>query len=374
MFFDKETYDQFQLSKEEYSLLKEKDDKTDKTDKDAKEEKDTALEKKIKEPFKMDLTDLDTRRIRLTASSVNLSGYQISPKGDQLYFTARFEKSYDLWQIDTRTHELKILAKLGATGASLEMSKDGKMLYVLSNGKISQVSTADGKITAININSEMVVDGAAEREYIFTHAWRQMKKKLYDPNMRGLDWEMYRKTYAKFLPFIADNYDFRELLSEMLGELNVSHTGGRYKPNTENADETASLGLLYDETQGGKGLKITEVISGGPLDKAQSKLRAGQSIMKIDGSEINDSQDWAVFLNRKNGMNVLLTVYDPSTKNTFDEVVKPIKSSDEGDLLYRRWTKKMEAMVDKLSDGKVGYVHVQAKNDASYLNVYDEVL
>jgi tricorn protease len=368
MFFDKETYDQFQLSKDEYSLLKEKEDTA------GKGKPDTALAKKIKEPFKMDLTDSDIRRIRLTASSINLSSYRISPKGDKLYFTAKFEKGFDLWEIDTRTHELKTLAKLGANYAALDMSKDGKMLYALSNGKISQVNTADGKITPININSEMVIDGIAEREYIFNHAWRQVKKKLYDPNMRGLDWEMYKKTYAKFLPFIADNYDFRELLSEMLGELNVSHTGGRYIPKNENGDETASLGLLYDEMQGGKGLKIAEVISGGPLDKAQSKIRAGQTITKIDGNEIDNSQDWANFLNRKNGMNVLLTVYNPSTKNTFDEVVKPIKSSDEAKLLYRRWTKKMEAMVSKLSDRKVGYVHVQAMNDESYRNVYDEVL
>ncbi len=73
-------------------------------------------------------------------------------------------------------------------------------------------------------------------------------------------------------------------------------------------------------------------------------------------------------------MNVLLTVYNPATKNTFDEVVRPIKPSEENDLLYRRWTKKMEAMVDKLSGGKVGYVHVKAMNDESYRNVYDEVL
>ncbi|MEO7120216.1 MAG: S41 family peptidase [Ginsengibacter sp.] len=374
MFFDKETYDQFQLSKDEYSLLKEKEDKTDKTGKDSKEKPDSALEKKIKEPFKMDLTNLDTRRIRLTSSSINLGSFHISPKGDKLYFTAKFEKGYDLWEIDTRTHELKTLAKLNADRAGLEMSKDGKTLFVLSNGKISQVNTADGKVTPISINSEMVVDHAAEREYIFNHAWRQVKKKLFDPNMNGVDWEMYKKTYAKFLPFIADNYDFRELLSEMLGELDVSHTGGRYRPDDKEGDETASLGLLYDETQGGKGLKIAEVISGGPLDKAESKIAAGQTIMKIDGNDIDNSVDWAIFVNRKNDMNVLLTVYDPATKNTFDEVVRPMKPSEESQLLYRRWTKKMEAMVNKLSDGKVGYVHVQAMNDNSYRDVYDEVL
>jgi len=373
-FFDKETYDQFQLSKEEYSLLKEKEDKTDKSEKDTTSKADSALAKKIKEPFKMDLTDMDTRRIRLTANSVNLNSYRLSPKGDKLYFTARFEKGYDLWEVDTRTHELKTLAKLGGGYAVLDMSKDGKTLVVLSGGKLSQVNTADGKVTPVTINSEMVVDHAAEREYIFNHAWRQVKKKLLYPDMHGVDWATYKKIYAKFLPFIADNYDFRELLSEMLGELNVSHTGGRYRPDEKNADETASLGLLFDEMQGGKGLKIAEVISGGPLDKAESKIKAGQTILKIDGNEIDNSQDWAIFLNRKNDMNVLLTVYNPATKNTFDEVVRPIKPSEENDLLYRRWTKKMETMVDKLSGGKVGYVHVKAMNDESYRNVYDEVL
>ncbi|MEO8763937.1 MAG: S41 family peptidase [Ginsengibacter sp.] len=374
MFFDKETYDQFQLSKDEYSLLKEKEDKTEKTGKEEKEKPDSALAKKLKEAFKMDLTDLDTRRVRLTTGSINLGSYRLSPKGDKLFFTARFEKGFDLWEIDTRTHELKTLAKLGADNATLDMSKDGKALFVLSDGKISQVNTADGKVIPVVIKSEMVVNKVAEREYIFNHAWRQVKKKLYDPTMHGIDWEMYKKTYEKILPFISDNYDFRELLSEMLGELNVSHTGGRYIPPVENGDETAALGLIYDETQGGPGLKIMEVISGGPLDKAKSKIRAGAEIKKIDGNAIDNSADWSAFLNRKRGMNVLLTVYDPATKTTFDEVAKPIRPSEENDLLYRRWTNKMRAIVDKLSDGKIGYVHVQAMNDNSYRNVYDEVL
>lgn len=374
MFFDKETYDEFLLNKEEYELLKEKEDTSGKSSDHSKSKGDSALLKKIKAPFKMDLTDLDIRRVRLTPASVNLSSYKLSPKGDQLYLAASFDKSYELWQVDTRTHEMKSLAKLGQGYAQLDMSQDGKALFVLSSGKLSKVNTADGKITPININGEMVVNPAAEREYIFNHAWRQTKKKLFDPKMNGVDWEMYKKTYEKFLPFIADNYDFRELLSEMLGELDVSHTGGRYIPKEENEDVTASLGLLFDEMKGGKGLKIDEVVSGGPLDKAESKIHAGQTILKIDGNEINDSTDWAIYLNRKSGVNILLTVYDPVTKTTFDEVMKPIKPGDFNELLYRRWTKKMEAMVDKLSHGLIGYVHVRSMSDNSYRDVYDEVL
>jgi tricorn protease len=369
MFFDKETFDKYKLSKEDYALLKEKEDK-DKSDTTKKT--DTALARKIKEPFKMDLTDLDTRRIKLTNSSVNLSDYRMTPTGEKLFFTAKFEQGYDLWVVDPRTHELKTLAKLGANNASLDMSKDGKTLFVLSDGRISKVETESGKITPVSINGEMVQNEAEEREYIFNHAWRQFKKKFYDPKIHGVDWDMYRKTYAKFLPYINNNYDFRELLSEMLGEVNASHTGGRYTPQPVNADATASLGLLYDETVGGNGLKIMEVISGGPLDKANSKIRAGQTIEKIDGESITGDFDWAKLLNRKANRNVLLTVSNGTS--TFEEVVKPITAGDENNLLYRRWTNKMRDMVDKLSGGKVGYVHVQAMNDRSYRNVYDEVL
>src|SRR5678816_4574548 len=94
----------------------------------------------------------------------------------------------------------------------------------------------------------MVLQATAERQYIFDHAWRQVKKKFYDPKMQGVDWDFYHQQYAKFLPHINNNYDFQELLSEFLGELNASHTGGRFAPQQQNTDATASLGLLYDET------------------------------------------------------------------------------------------------------------------------------
>lgn len=372
IFFDKELYDRFKLNKEDYALLKEKEDR-EKSDTAAKKA-DTALARKVKEPSKMDLTDLDTRTVRLTNGSVNLNSYRISPTGEKLYFTAKYEQGYDLWVIDPRTHELKTLVKLGANYAALEMSKDGKSLYLLSDGKISKVDAESGKMTPVIINGEMVQKEEEEREYIFNHAWRQFEKKFYDPKLHGVDWNMYRKTYAKFLPHINNNYDFRELLSEMLGEVNASHTGGRYSPQVQNGDITASLGLLYDETVGGNGLKIMEVIGGGPIDKANSKIRAGQTIEKIDGESITGDFDWSRLLNRKVNRNVLLTVSNPVTKETFEEVVKPISPGEEGALLYRRWSNKMRAMVDKLSGGKVGYVHVQAMNDASYRNVYDEVL
>lgn len=358
-FFDKDTYDRFKLNKDDAALLKEREDK---------EKKDTS---KKKEDITPDLTNLEERRIRLTNGSLNLIDYVLSPDGSKLFYLAKFEQGFDLWQLDTRTREIKSIAKLNAGGGGMELSKDGKSLFVIADGRLMKVETDAGKVSPITINGEMVLNTAGERAYIFEHAWRQVKKKFYDPKLHGIDWEMYKKNYERFLPHINNNYDFQELLSELLGELNASHTGGRYSPQNPNGDATASLGLFYDETSGGNGLKVTEVITNGPVDKAKSKIQAGTIIEKIDGEDITDAVDWNKFLNRKTGKNVLLSLSNGTDK--WEEVIKPISVAEENALLYKRWTKTMADMVEKLSGGKVGYVHVQGMNDGAYRDVFEQV-
>ncbi len=293
--------------------------------------------------------------------------------GSKIYYLAAFEKGYDLWVTEPRTRETKILAKLGGTPSGIEMSKDGKSLFVTNRGSLVKIDEA-GKIAPVAIDGEMVLNAAAEREYILDHAWRQVQKKFYDPKLHGLDWEGLKKDYARFLPHISNNYDFQELLSELLGELNASHTGGRYSPQMQNPDATAALGLLYDESKGGNGLIVTEVIEGGPLDRAESKVKAGVVIEKIDGVAISQENDWTALLNRKAEKNTLLSLYDPTSGKRWEEATKPISFQEEASLMYKRWVKKMDAMVNKLSGGKVGYVHVQGMNDGSFRSTFDATM
>ena len=366
-FLDQVVYDQFKLSKDDYALWKEKS---------TTEKKDTVAAKKdslMPKKWSPDFADLDNRKVRLTINSSSISDYAVTPDGSKIYYLAAFEKGYDLWVTEPRTRDTKILAKLGGSPSGIEMSKDGKSVFVTNNGSLVKIDEA-GKLMPIGISSEMVLDAAKERAYIFEHCWRQVKAKFYDPTIHGIDWKMYKDTYAKFLPHISNNYDFQELLSELLGELNGSHTGGRFTPQMQNPDITATLGLLYDETYTGNGLKITEVIAGGPVNKATSKIKAGYIIEKIDGELITDSDDWSKLLNRKAGKNTLLTVLDTKTNISFEEAVKPILFAEESALMYKRWTNMMYNMVDKLSDGKVGYVHIQGMNDGSYRTTIDEVM
>src|SRR5215204_339891 len=370
MFFDQEAYDKFKLTKDEFTLLKEKED----NDKEAAK-KDSSLKitppSKTWEPL---FEGLANRKLRLTINSGNISSYLLSNDGEKLYFTARMEKGYDLWMTNPRTKETKLVAKLDGGPAGLDVSKDNKTLFAVSDGKIMKVDAESGKITPITVNGEMVLKANEERTYIFDHAWRQVAKKFYDPNLGGVNWSQYHTQYAKFLPHINNNYDFQELLSEFLGELNASHTGGRYAPPQQNTDATASLGLLYDEMYDGNGVKVMDVLTGGPFTNASTKIKKGVIIEKIDGEEINNTFDWVRLLNRKSGKNVLLSLYDPTTKQRWDETTKPITQAEEQALLYQRWVNNNRKKVEELSGGKVGYVHVQGMNDQSYRSTYEDVL
>ena len=370
MFFDQEAYDKFKLSKDEYALLREKEEK----DKEAAK-KDSSL--KITPPNKAwepDFAGLDNRKLRITINSGNISSYMMSPDGEKIFFAARMEKGYDLWMTNARTRETKLVAKLDGGPAGMDLSKDGKSVFVVSDGKIMKVDAESGRVAPVTVNGEMVLNATAERQYIFDHAWRQVMKKFYDPKMTGVDWKLYRSTYAKFLPYINNNYDFQELLSELLGELNASHTGGRYSPQNPTGDNTASLGMLYDESYTGDGLKVMEVLEGGPFVNAKTKIKKGVVIEKIDGETVAATTDWARLLNRKNGKNVLLSLYDPETKQRWEETTKPITQGEEQGLLYQRWVANNRKKVEELSGGKVGYVHVQGMNDGSFRTTYEDVL
>ncbi len=388
MFFTQEAYDKFTLDEEAYELLqeekeeeeKEEDDKKDdkkssdkKDRKDKKESKDEE-DKKV-EPIVIELDGIEDRKVRLTVHSSRLRDAVLSKDGQTLYYLARYEKGADLWSTNLRTRETKILTKLGAKSVGdLLVDKDDKHLFVLADGKIAKIDKESGKREGVSLNSEMVLNEALEREYLFEHIWRQVQKKFYKIDLHEIDWDFYKTEYARFLPHINNNYDFANMLSEMLGELNASHTGARYWKPDDKGDKTAALGLFYDHSHTGKGLKIVEVMDKSPVVKSDSKIKAGVIIEQIDGQVIEPDVNHHALLNRKADKNTLLSLYDPATGKRWEETVKPISLGKERELRYQRWVDNCRAIVEKASGGKVGYVHVRGMNDRSYRTVYEEVL
>lgn len=382
VFLNQDAFDKFRLSKEDYELQKEleKEQQKDKEKasidpkKDKKKDPQTDTEKKDEiKNILVELNGLEDRIIRLTPNSSNLGSTIISKDGETLYYLSAFEGGFDLWKMDLRKKETKLLHKMNAGWASMDMDKDGKSLFVLGGNAMQKMDLSGETLKPINYKAEMKMDLAAEREYMFDHVYKQQQKRFYNTNMHGVNWDTMSAAYRKFLPHINNNYDFAELLSEWLGELNVSHTGGRFSPSIS-GDATASLGVLTDWNYKGKGASIMEVIEKGPFDHARSKVKAGTIIEKINGQEITPETDYHTLLNDKANKKTLVSLYNPQSGERWEEVVIPIGNGILNNLLYKRWVKQRAADVDKWSDGRLGYVHIQSMGDDSFRSVYSDIL
>ncbi|WKN41672.1 S41 family peptidase [Tunicatimonas pelagia] len=372
MFFDPAAWEKFNLSKEEYALLKEKE-KEKKEDSEEKDEKDKK-EKEVTDPINIKLEDIEDRTARLTIHSSSLADALLSPDGEKLYYMSSFEKGHDVWVTDLRERSTEILVKLNQRGGQLAMDKEGKNLFVLNGGKITKVDIEKKNKKPVTFKADMQLKPLAEREYLYEHMWRQVLKKFYVKDLHNVGWDSLKVAYAQFLPHINNNYDFAEMMSELLGELNASHTGCRYYPDTEGADETASLAVFYDEAYEGDGLKIQEIMDKSPLADPEYNIQAGHVIEKIDGETISAGMNIAPLLNHKKDQFTLLSMYNPDENQRWDVRVKPVSTGRESELLYERWVKQRRTETEQLSDGKIGYVHVRGMNDASFREVFSELL
>ena len=378
MFFDLDAYERFRMSKEETALLeeaekKEKEDDAKKEDekKKGKRNADEKEKKDVVEPLEFDLENCRDRVIRLTVNSSRLGDAVLSAKGDKLYYQAAFEDGYDLWVHDLKENKTSIVMKNIGYGAMMTDKKQDN-LY-LCNSSIRKVNMEKGESKTVEFSATFNYRPYEERQYMFDHIWKQVEDKFYVADLHGVDWKGYYNSYRRFMPHINNNYDFQEMLSEMLGELNGSHTGARYyAPGA--SFQTARLGAFYDNDYTGDGLKIKEIIAKGPFAVKKTDVTEGCIIEKIDGEKISAGADYYPLLEGKAGRKVLLSVYNPKKGKRFEVTVKAISAGEQSDLLYRRWVRRNEQLVEKLSGGRVAYVHVQGMNSPSFRTLYSELL
>lgn len=384
-FMNRQAWEEFNMSEEEYALYKEKKEAAEKSAKEAeeaaaaksskgrkdKQESPADKDETASKDILVELDGLEDRVVRLTPMSSRLGAAAMTSDGETLYFLSAFEKGYDLWELEPRSGSISLLKK-GISAGSLAWGKDEKTLYIL--GRRPQVMTMSNKqVKPIDFNMEMELDRAAERAYMFDHVFKQEERKFYTDTYHGVDLPQLQKEYEPFLAHINNNYDFTEMISEILGELNVSHTGGRYGGIP--ADKvTPALGLLFDMHYDGDGLRIDEVLENGPFDILNSKVHAGTILEKIDGESIKAGEDWFPLINGKQGEYTLFSFYDSATGDRWEETARPISNGLQNELLYQRWIKSRAALVDSLSGGRLGYVHIRSMADGSYRDVYADVL
>lgn len=371
MMLNGDAWDEFNRTEEEAALAKE--EKADKEEGDkAKDKKDKKGKKDGKDAVKdleFELADRHHRTARLTGMSGFTGDYYLSEDGSKLYYTTvNADGKANLMMRDLREGDTKVLVP-GLSGG-FEPDAKGENLFVVSGRGLSKVSIPDGKKEDIEFEAPYDRHPSLEREYIWDHMVSQVADKFHDVRMHGADWKKVGADYRKFLPDIDNGRDFAELMSEALGELNASHTGGRYRGAGARMS-TGRLGAFFDENYDGEGIRIAEVLPRGPLSAKKDKVKAGDVITAIDGTAIAPGADFNSLLEGKADKKVRLTIR--RTDGKVDNItVKP--TDDVSDLLYQRWVERNEAYVDSISGGRIGYVHIKGMDSPSFREVYSKLL
>ncbi len=377
-FLNQKALDKFRLSKEEIDLINYKKAKQEK--KPDKKKKEASKKKKPeKTEIVFETDNILERTLKISLSPAYVLSQTFSDDGEKLYLLKNSDTSFDIIEVDLREKKEK---KVSAIPHKRNISwwympefkvifnKEKKDVFTLADHKAFRIG-ADGKQTPISPRALYAVKYQDEKEYLFEHVWKTVNDKFYRKNLHSVDWKKYHDEYARFIPHINNNFDFTEMLSEMLGELNVSHTGSGYIFRTSTGDSTGRLGIFSEKAD--NGIKIVEIIKGSPFDTSESKAEPGTVIEKIDGKTVA-GENHNILLNLKVGKKVRVTLSDKNGKKRWEEVVVPIGYRHEISLLYERWVKRNKELVDKLSKGRLGYVHIQGMDMGSFRKIFDDIM
>jgi tricorn protease len=322
----------------------------------------------------IDWDDIHLRADR--AAGMSADSVSISPNGVQIAFR-HTSNGDDLWVANSNGSNVSRVTTSGQAPRYIRWAKKtGGLIYFLNGaGELRSVrapsvfpgfsTTTAGEPNRVNFQAKMTVRRDEEFSEMFVQCWRALSDSFYDVKHHGTDWNTVRAKFQPLVGHVAQREDLYALISLMLGELNASHLGISGRLPTPN-EWTADLGLIFDESHRGPGLKVAEVLKHGPADKRGLNIKAGDIVLAIDRVELTPKVNVSQLLNNKTGEGVLLDVTsdpkDPKAKRR----VEVIGASRDriSQLMYERWVRHNTDAVAKASGGKFGYIHIPSMDDA----------
>jgi Tol biopolymer transport system component/C-terminal processing protease CtpA/Prc len=315
------------------------------------------------------------KRLSLISTGIDNGNQVISPDGKILLVVGNSEGQTNLYTISlddlaTDTSARQLTSTPGFK-SNVQFSPDSKEVYYLENGRVNIISVDRREVRPLTLGVEMNVEFAREKMEVFKQGWRYMRDNFYDDKYHGADWNAVRATYEPLISDAKTMDEVRRLMNLMVGELNASHLGvGGSSGFT--AAPVGKLGLRFDrneyETSGR--LKITEVITLSPAAVVKD-INTGDYLLSVDGRAIDGKTNLDELLENKVGKRVVLGVSksaDGANKRLV--VVKPVSTGAEKNLLYRQWVEANRAYVARISNGRIGYVHLPDMSEGSLNQLY----
>lgn len=313
-------------------------------------------------------------RDRLTLLPLGLSAARpvISPDGKTLIFSAEVAGQENLysWSLEENPKKPPVAKQLTATSGGkgdVQFMPDSKSIVYLQDGHVMELSLANGQAKPIPVTAQYDVDFNVEKNVVFQEAWGDLNRRYYNPDFNGQNWGAIRTEFAPYIAGCQTEDELRSDINLMIGRLNSSHSGIG-SPN-HHGPSVGRLGLRFSRADydSGQGLVVSEVIPLGPANVAG--IQVGDRLLAVNGQEIGSGTDLNALLENTIGRRTVLKV---ATGNAAPRtvVVKPVDIGREKELVYRAWVEKERAYVDKISGGKLGYVHMEAMGSDSLKQLY----
>jgi tricorn protease len=274
----------------------------------------------------------------------------------------------------------------GGGVSDLHISRDGRTLFFRERNGVYSVPLAAGAgagATAaaaagparegagrrrINFNVRVNVDRPSEWAEMFDDGWRTMKHRFYDPNMHGMDWDAMSAKYRPLVEFVGDRQELLNIINEMIGELNASHTGAAPPPRGPGAGgvSTSHLGIELEADNAAGRYRVAYIYEDGPADKDWVRVKAGDYLLAIDGKPVKAGDEYWQLLNSRLNRKVNVTFNSkPVEDGAWSTRIEAISTGAYSQLRYERWVKERRKKVDELSGGRIGYLHIQGMNQPS---------
>jgi tricorn protease len=315
--------------------------------------------------MQIDFEDISKRTVQVTSLPGDENDFVISKDGNTFYYTATNSaaRGRDLYSVKWDGKELKEITKGGSNPYALTTDNEGKYIYFFrQGGAISRLDLKSSAQESLPYLAKMKIDYPGEKEQVFEEAWRTLRDQFYDPKMHGYNWNELHDKYKERTVSASTSADFRDMFNLMLGELNSSHMGFTAADRTSTQRE--STGLLGAElSPSNDGMKVVRVIPNGPASRVGSRLMEGDIITAVNGETVNKNDNFYSHLTGTVNQKLLLTVKD-SKGASREVIIRPVGSTSSA--LYDEWVMERKKLVEKYSNGKLGYIHIQAMNMPSF--------
>jgi tricorn protease len=235
-----------------------------------------------------------------------------------------------------------------------------------------------GKTETFDFDVRTQRDWREVRKIVFDQGWRAMRDRFYDEAYNNKDWYAMRAKYRPMAAECLGAAEFSELMNMMLGELNASHMGHRggsdplpdFDAQNEWSPITYQLGLRFELGGKGPGQVVESVIPGSPCNRSRSLVKIGETLLQISGTDVGPGVDIEKLLTMEQVEDVTLRVRSAAGEER-DVVVRPTASV--ANLLYEEWIEKTRDKVEELSEGKLGYLHIQGMNFTSFRQMEEDL-